>query len=296
MRALLLAAIGVLAVPARAAEPYVRLRAAQEPSHCLWWPAGQVTVTQSAQGSDDIAGEAELEAISRSMQTWRGPLRSCGNLTLEEAPRTTDRTIGMAMEDGATNTNLVLFRAGKRCADAVPAGDACLKQSDVACANKYDCWMHQAGALALTTSRFDPRTGRIFDADIELNGGQFRFTASDGGKCTPPTYEGCVYYDVENTITHEVGHLLGLDHAPDPTSTMYADAKTGETSKRSLDPGSLEFVCEVYPAGAPSQDCILERLDPRLGPASLTGCAAAPAAPLLLVLALLARALRSRRA
>lgn len=285
----------VLAVPAAAQTPYVRLRSSAAPSHCLWWRAGTVTVTQSARGSEVIDGDTELQAISRSIETWRTQLQSCGNLALDEGARTADRDVGLSFDDGVTNTNLVLFRSAKKCADVVPPGDACTQDSDVACANKYDCWMHPAGALAITTSRFDPRIGRILDADIELNGGLFRFTASDGPRCIPPNYTGCVYYDVENTITHEVGHLLGLDHAPDTGSTMYDKAPIGETSKRSLDPGSIQFLCEVYPQGGPSQDCILERLDPRLGPASLTGCGAAPGAPLLLALAFGLRAIRGRK-
>ena len=67
----------------------------------------------------------------------------------------------------------------------------------------------------------------------------------------------CVANDVQNTVTHEFGHVLGLDHSPDPTSTMYFSEPLGETSKRNLDPGSKRFVCEVYPAALASQDCLL---------------------------------------
>ena len=48
-----------------------------------------------------------------------------------------------------------------------------------------------------------------------------------------------------------------LDHSPDPTSTMYAVAPLGETSKRILDPASQQFLCDVYPPGLASRDCSL---------------------------------------
>ena len=49
----------------------------------------------------------------------------------------------------------------------------------------------------------------------------------------------CVSIDVQNTITHEAGHTLGLDHSADPSATMAASAPAGETSKRVLQPDEV---------------------------------------------------------
>ena len=51
--------------------------------------------------------------------------------------------------------------------------------------------------------------GRILDADVEMNNFNFAFTV-DG--TAPATAAGRPVADVQNTLTHELGHLLGLDH------------------------------------------------------------------------------------
>ena len=62
-------------------------------------------------------------------------------------------------------------------------------------------------------------------------------------------------------------------------------AERGETSKRVLDDGSLEFVCTAYPAGTPTRDCDGSPLD--LTDSSTSSCGAAPVGVLGLLVALL---------
>jgi uncharacterized protein (TIGR03382 family) len=70
---------------------------------------------------------------------------------------------------------------------------------------------------------------------------------------------------------------------------MYASEPLGETSKRVLDSGSKQFVCDVYPSGQASKDCTSS---PSTSNGS-SGCSSAgpiPWAPgLLLVLLALGR-------
>ncbi len=58
------------------------------------------------------------------------------------------------------------------------------------------------GSSTLATTQFfiSASTGRLLDADIVFNGRYFTFSTTGG-------------YDIESIATHEIGHLIGLDHA-----------------------------------------------------------------------------------
>jgi uncharacterized protein (TIGR03382 family) len=255
----------MLAVLFAATPSYVRTTTA-DGSHCLRWPAGTVRVVQSLAG-DPPLGDAGFDAVTRGWQTWEAQMQACGNLTLVEGVRSASRTVGLLPDGGAEN--LVLFRT-RLCSDVVDAGDPC--NASGSCGNLHDCWDHTSGVLALTTTTYLRASGGIVDADIELNASQAFFTVVDAPPCDPMAESlDCVANDTQETATHEFGHVLGLSHSPDPGSTLYAYAPVGETSKRALDDGTRQFVCDVYPSGRPSEDC----LAPDGGPIDSSGCSTA---------------------
>jgi uncharacterized protein (TIGR03382 family) len=266
---------GVLAVLLAATGAYVRNTTA-DGSHCLHWAAGPVTLAQSIDGDAQL-GEPGFDAVTRAWQTWQAQMQACGDLVISESPRSTSRTVGF-LPDGGTE-NLVLFRTAL-CTAVVDAGDPC--QGSGSCGNLHDCWDHTSGVIALTTTTYRRADGVIVDADVELNAAQSFFTVVDSPPCDPSAESlDCVANDTQETVTHEFGHLLGLAHSPDPDSTMYAYAPVGETSKRTLDPASQQFVCDVYPHGRSSQDCLAADG----GPVSQGGCSTAGTgvAPVLLL-------------
>jgi hypothetical protein len=59
-------------------------------------------------------------------------------------------------------------------------------------------------------------------------------------------YEGVHAYDLQNTATHEFGHVYGLGHVSSPFNTMAPTASTGETYKRSLAPGDAAGIRAIY--------------------------------------------------
>lgn len=104
-------------------------------------------------------------------------------------------------------------------------------------------WQHSPGILALTTLTFSRCTGIIVDADIEINLAQFDFSAAQ----IPPPH----MTDIQNTITHEVGHFLGLDHSGVANATMFANAPDAETQKRDLEEDDVAGLCCLYGVGSP---------------------------------------------
>jgi hypothetical protein len=62
------------------------------------------------------------------------------------------------------------------------------------------------------------------------------------------------WVDLENVVTHEAGHFLGLGHSTVQNSTMVANAGLGETTNRSLEVDDEMGICSIY-ASNPRPAC-----------------------------------------
>jgi Bacterial Ig-like domain (group 3) len=93
---------------------------------------------------------------------------------------------------------------------------------------------------------FDPNAGQI-----TLITGWDWYAGSD------PTQIGSSQYDFQTTVTHELGHALGLGESVDPTSAMYGTLATG-TTVRTLSTADLNLPVDESGAdaqrAAPSDD------------------------------------------
>lgn len=257
-------------------------------SPCLFWNTRQLAFATNDQGSRDAGGGA-FAAVGASFASWSA---TCTDIAFLDQGRSERKDVGYSQQEPDRPT-LVVWREAL-CSKAVPASDPCW---DSSCANAYGCWDHDPGMLALTTTTFNSATGEIFHADIELNGSSFVFTTVDSPACDKeapvPRPANCAAIDVQNTLTHEVGHLLGLDHSLDPEATMYRTAALGEIKKRDIAGDDVDGLCFIYPKGLPTSTCISPSA-PIPKPAS--GCQSAGAgSPSALSLALVAL-LRRRRA
>lgn len=229
------------------------------------WPRLQVHYHINEAGSADLhqglITDELRQSIIGSFETWNEP--ECSNLELIYQELTERDEIGYIDDLGTDNINVVVWRD--------------------------DDWPYGSyAAVALTTVTFRPSTGFIVDADIEMNGAMYVFTDSDD----PAETE----VDVRNTLTHEVGHFLGLDHSSERNATMFGTAPPGELQKRVLHPVDIAGVCHIYPEGAePPEDPALVEETSRAWCAALLPSSPAPS-PLLgvFILALTALSLRRR--
>lgn len=260
---------------ARPALAYVRSQTSS--GACLWWGQRIVPFMVNQDGSDDVTDGSDIDAVKKSFATWTAV--ACSDFTYQYDGVTSRRDIGYD-RTASDNVNLVVWRE-QSCQDVVPSNDQCWNCADtggLCCDRKYNCWEHPGGIIAVTTTTFNTTTGQLYDADIELNGVDYWFTTVDAPQCTDPSNppsctrqsdcasgyrcfagaclaDGCVRTDIQNTVTHESGHVLGLDHTPVPDATMYASAPEGELSKRTLANDDIQGLCDMYPTGGPTLTC-----------------------------------------
>lgn len=113
-------------------------------------------------------------------------------------------------------------------------------------------WPHGSGVWALTTTAYDPSTGVILDADIELDGA----SGALGTVEAPLTCAQVPVLDVTALLTHEVGHFVGLAHVFDaPAAVMAPGARVCEVQKRELSDDDVRGVCALYPSGVEGSGC-----------------------------------------
>jgi uncharacterized protein (TIGR03382 family) len=170
-------------------------------------------------------------------------------------------------EVGRDNVNLIKFRDVSWCRPAT--GD-----------DPPRC--HADSAAGLTTAVFvddesSSRDGAIVDADIELNGVNFAISVGAQTGCTSPCKA-----ELRNTLIHELGHLLGLEHPcrigneppridhngdavplcssslgdPEITeATMFNFQDCGEMKKESLEADDINAICTIYPLSEDPGSC-----------------------------------------
>jgi hypothetical protein len=213
---LLLAVTAICSSWTATARAYERGTVEGDPSTPLAWARRELPLRIAYDTSADLAPTDVRAALGRSLATWSGAGGCTDVLLVDEGAPSALRTNLMG---GAHDLeNRVVFRE--------------------------DAWPPDLGpeTLAITTLVYRRSTGEILDADIDLNGVDHVWSVA----AEPPPGET----DLENTATHEVGHLLGFAHVIDPTATMHGQSDPGDVAKRDLSEDDVSAVCEVYPVGA----------------------------------------------
>lgn len=229
-----------------------------------------------------------LFAAQSAAATWSRDRIGCTSLELRISA-TQDRSAPVQL-DGVSR---LTFRREAWCKEPRGASDSC-----------YDPL-----ALAVTSVFARKSDGEIVDADVEINAVTFKWADLARNPEGASSLQ-----DIQNTLTHEFGHLIGLDHtcfistvrpgtvddqgrpvrscgeATDDirATTMFAAVIPGDLERRSLSSDDQRAVCEIYMP----VDLVLEAGRP-------IGCtlsrARAPGLPAAIVaLALLFRTCRRR--
>jgi hypothetical protein len=150
-------------------------------------------------------------AVKESFSAWTEP--ECTNLSLVEGEPTENDEATYNQKE--PNMNVVVWRD--------------------------DQWPYASDtAFALTSVTFPRKTGIVHDADIEINSDTYTFSNLK--------HRSNSLVDLRNTVTHEVGHLIGLAHSSEEKATMYGSASVGEINKRTLHSDDEQGVCDIYPA------------------------------------------------
>jgi hypothetical protein len=187
MRPLPLIAAVLLAVLApRPAAAFVPTRTAA--GHLVSWPGRNVVMVPDAEevpGLDAADFQATAQAAAAN---WRRA-DICSDMLLEVAPARAGLTVGYDPDGPAVNLIRWVL---------------------------HD-WPHEPSAVALTTVTFGQTTGTTFDADVELNAAQHRFTIDPGSSGSIGSGEDGAR-DLQSVLTHELGHVLGLEHPCDDGS------------------------------------------------------------------------------
>jgi hypothetical protein len=191
----------------------------------LYWGAPCISFSVNSAGShairDGVVNEitaTELEGIVRqSYDNWQNVACTGGghpNISVETYPQVECSEVRYNKGNG--NQNLWVFRD--------------------------ETWPHEESrpevTIALTSVIFNPDTGEIYDADVELNSYVVDFDLETVGSGT----------DLQSVVQHESGHVLGLAHSDDATATMFT-SYSGRSDMRTLEEDDAAGLCATYPPG-----------------------------------------------
>jgi hypothetical protein len=220
-------------------------------------PAGaycRATTSQVPAGYDPVANGCWLEGKPLA---WQGPKVPYGvasaastQVTYAEAARIADLAFDAWNKAECTGASPSIETYDDGPIVTLPEAGDCTSSASCDAATHdlivFDdtTWPHDdpANTLALTTVTYGVDDGRIFEAYTEVNTAQHEVTTQE-----PPPSGGA--YDLQAILTHEAGHFLGLAHATETTSIMYAFYQPGAVTLRSDD---VQGLCTMYPPPNPS--------------------------------------------
>ena len=276
--------IGMLKIAYSGLQPIGYVPTTNDSGARLHWAGSCVFLTPSMKGTPDLAQDDVIAAFTAAANAWNGQAGSCSYIRFMMQPAE-DRDLRY---DGK---NMLIFRGDKW----EPGGTD-------------DMHPYNPAATAITTVRFvndksRADNGTILDTDIEVNTIDYAMAVGCETRCRTNATSGTVE-DLQNTLTHELGHVIGLAHTcytPDPRNptapppldntgqpaprcelgsllpktvtdaVMYPFQGPMEISKRVLSQDDIDGDCHTYPTAMDPHVCAPVEV------ASDGGCAVSPA-------------------
>jgi MYXO-CTERM domain-containing protein len=239
----------------RRAEAYVQFRT-PDGDGWSWHGTNCMPIVAFTQGFDDMTVNEVTSAATGAAAAWSTRQHPCTYLTL---------TMQMSAQPTPTviprRLTSLVFREGQWCK---------LTNSGACSDDPADLAVYDMTVLMLTSSEVSNRSGAMTRAAIEVNALDFTWT----DLIVHPEKGGGTTQDLQNALTHELGHFIGLDHncaspGTDPArmldqhgqpapfcdtaspelmeATMYPTAPQGDLQKRTLAADDLTALCDIYP-------------------------------------------------
>jgi hypothetical protein len=259
------------------AQAYVRYKT--DDGKPFYWPDSCVAVTIYLNGFTQMRPNEVAKSVAAAAHTWSPDEVTCADMTshpyFEIVPTLADSTAG-APPAAYDARNSLIFRTDNWTMSGTADGKA-----------------YSPAALAIT-SVFAKPDGHVVDADVEVNAVGQTWANLDPGADVGVGH-GLEVHDLQNTLTHEFGHFIGLDHtcfttsfdvvtrprpvddmgspvpdcdtAPDSirATVMFDSALPGETSKRVLSSDEVRAVCAIYPPDLDPKVCTMDSANDGIG-------------------------------
>ena len=191
----------------------------------VYWTNACVTYDINQNASDQIPYSTAAQQFATAFSKWTGAI----------CPATTDDA---GADAGEGKVSIDIRDLGPVSCDALTYNTNEGNQNVIIFHD--DVWPYNDAnnTLGLTTITYDPDTGELDDADMEIN------------STVPLTVSGAVPtdgYDFQSIITYETGHFFGMAHSTEDTSTMFAHYTPGSTEMRLLKADDMAGICSIYP-------------------------------------------------
>ena len=218
------------------------------------WAQTCIPLTVYPNDLTELSPEQTTHAVTAAAAAWSADLNACTFLKIQVGSSTA--ATPTATLDGR---NSVIFRSTSWCSPSDSPGTC----------------SYAPESLAITTVFANLRDGRILEADVEVNAKNYIWAdlTLEGA--------GAGKQDLQNAVTHELGHLIGLDNScvsrkvlpvpldnagqPVPScdtaspdvqaTTMFDSNLPGDISKRTLAPDDIQGLCTIYPEASDPGMC-----------------------------------------